>query len=183
MSAEAPSPDRGAPAEPGSQAASDRALLVALARLAGPLALQSIVSSALALVDALMVSGLGTVALSGVGLINRMLFVVNMALAGIASSTAVLVAQYAGAGRTREVSGPVTAALGLGLLATLPVAAVSLGRLRRGLPDRASRPAPAAPGPMINRRHGRATPAARSVTSASAPQSRSPRPAASASMM
>lgn len=107
---------------PNNRAAITRALW----QLGGPVALQAVLSALLVFVDVLMVSVLGPEAVAGVGLANRLLFVVTMVLAGIASGTGVLVAQFAGAGRRRAVRAPVSAALLLGVVLTLPLALAAL---------------------------------------------------------
>lgn len=104
----------------------NRSTLQALWQLGGPVALQSLLAALLGLVDTVMVSGLGPAALGGVGLVNRLLFVVTMLLAGLASGVGVLVAQLTGAGRQRAIRGPVLAAIGLGLGLTLPLALLAL---------------------------------------------------------
>lgn len=73
-----------------------------------------------------MVTSLGTDALAGVGIAGRMLFVVTMVLSGLSGGAGLLVAQYAGAGRLHEARGKVAAALGFGLLLTMPLALTSL---------------------------------------------------------
>jgi len=119
------------PARPRSRAdltlpASDHGALRALWELGGPVIFQSLLASTLGLIDTLMVSGVGPAALGGVGLVSRVLFVLSMVLAGLASGTGVLVAQFGGAGRLRAVRGPVAVAVGLGILLTLPMALLSL---------------------------------------------------------
>ncbi|MES2935076.1 MAG: MATE family efflux transporter [Pseudomonadota bacterium] len=104
----------------------NKSTLLAVWTLGGPVAVQSVLASLLSVVDTLMVSALGPAALGGVGLVNRLLFVATMIVAGIASGVGVLVAQYCGAGRREEVTGPVSIALVLALLVTLPLTAVSL---------------------------------------------------------
>lgn len=97
----------------------------ALWSLGGPVALQALLGALLIFVDMLMVSALGPEAVGGVGLANRLLFVVTMVMAGVASGTGVLVAQYAGARRIRAIRGPVTAAIAFGVLLTLPLTLLS----------------------------------------------------------
>lgn len=104
--------------------ADDRGAARALWRLGAPIATQAIVSSLLGFLDTLMVSALGAAALGGVGLGGRLLFVLTMMLVGISSGVGVLVAQFAGAGRRRAIRGPVTAAALLGIVITLPFAAL-----------------------------------------------------------
>lgn len=103
-----------------------RGIARALWQLGGPVALQAVLAALLVFVDVLMVSALGPAAVAGVGLANRLLFVVTMVLAGIASGTGVLVAQFAGARRRHAVRGPVTAAVLLGVVLTVPLALYSL---------------------------------------------------------
>lgn len=95
-------------------------------QLGWPIIFQSLLAASLGLVDTLMVSAVGPAALGGVGLVSRVLFVLTMVLAGLASGTGVLVAQYAGAGRLRAVRGPVMLAALIGLALTLPMLLVSL---------------------------------------------------------
>lgn len=104
----------------------NRGTAQALWALGGPVAIQSLLTSCMVFLDTLMVSALGPAALGGVGLGTRALFVITMILVGIASGTSVLVAQYCGAGRSRAIRGPVTAAIGLGVLVSLPAALASL---------------------------------------------------------
>lgn len=104
----------------------NRGVARALWELGGPVALQAVLGALLIFVDILLVSALGPTAVAGVGLANRLLFVVTMVMAGVASGTGVLVAQYAGAGRRRAIRGPVTASVLFGLLLTLPLCLASL---------------------------------------------------------
>ena len=98
----------------------------ALWQLGWPIIFQSLLAASLGLVDTLMVGGVGPAALGGVGLVSRLLFVLTMVLAGLASGTGAVVAQYAGAGRLRATRGPVTLAVAVGLLLTVPMLLVSL---------------------------------------------------------
>ena len=105
---------------------SNRAMLTSLWRLGWPVLFQSLLAASLGLVDTLMVSSVGPAALAGVGLVSRVLFVLTMVLAGLASGTGAMVAQYVGAGRWRATRGPVTLAVFSGLLLTLPMLLISL---------------------------------------------------------
>ena len=98
-----------------------RAAARSLWLLGWPILLQTLLAASLGLVDTLMVSAVGPAALAGVGLVSRVLFVLTMVLAGLASGSAALVAQYAGAGRLRAARGPVVLAVGSGVLLTLPM--------------------------------------------------------------
>lgn len=94
--------------------------------LGAPVTLQSLLAASAGLLDTLMVNGVGAAALGGVGLVSRVFFVMNMILVGLSSGVGVLVAQYSGAGRLRAIRGPVTTAIGVGLLLTLPMSLVAL---------------------------------------------------------
>ena len=104
----------------------NRSTAHALWSLGGPVAVQALLTSFMVFLDTLMVSALGPAALGGVGLAMRLLFVITMILVAISSGTGVLVAQYSGAKRTRAIRGPVTAAIALGVLITLPLALTAL---------------------------------------------------------
>lgn len=95
-------------------------------RLGGPIAFQSFIAATIGLLDTLMVSGVSTAALGGVGLISRLLFVLTMVLAGLSSGTGVLVAQLNGAKRLRAVRAPVMLAVAIGIALTLPMTLLSL---------------------------------------------------------
>lgn len=110
-------PPRGGLQLPRSTREAGRSLWL----LGWPILLQTLLAASLGLVDTLMVSAVGPAALAGVGLVSRLLFVLTMVLAGLASGTAAQVAQYAGAGRLRATRGPVTLAVASGVLLTLPM--------------------------------------------------------------
>lgn len=104
----------------------DREVVQLFWRLGAPVSLQSLLAAGAGLLDTIMVASVGTDALGGVGLISRVLFVMNMVLVGLASGVGVLVAQSIGAGRTRATRGPIVMAIGIGVILTLPIALVSL---------------------------------------------------------
>lgn len=65
-------------------------------RLTLPVALQNLLTSSFTLADTLLVSNLGSVALSSVGMIGQWAWLMNMILVGFCSATTVFVAQYWG---------------------------------------------------------------------------------------
>ena len=104
----------------------NREAIQVLWRLGAPVTMQSLLAASAGLIDTLMVNGVGAAALGGVGLVSRLLFVMNMVLVGLSSGAGVLVAQYSGAGRMRATRGPIMMAICLGLLLTLPMSLVSI---------------------------------------------------------
>lgn len=65
-------------------------------RLTVPVALQNLLTSSYTLADTLLVSSLGTVALSSVGMIGQWAFLMNMILIGFCSATTVFISQFWG---------------------------------------------------------------------------------------
>lgn len=65
-------------------------------KLTVPVALQNLLTSSFTLADTLLVSSLGTVALSAVGMIGQWAWLMNMILVGFCSATSVFISQYWG---------------------------------------------------------------------------------------
>lgn len=65
-------------------------------KLTVPIALQNLLTSSFSLVDTLLVSSLGTVALSSVGMCGQWAWLMNMVLIGFCSATTLFVSQYWG---------------------------------------------------------------------------------------
>lgn len=65
-------------------------------RLTVPVALQNLLTSSFTLADTLLVSNLGSVALSSVGMIGQWAWLMNMILVGFCSATTVFISQYWG---------------------------------------------------------------------------------------
>lgn len=65
-------------------------------RLTVPVALQNLLTSSFTLADTLLVSNLGTVALSSVGMMGQWTFLMNMILVGFCSATTVFISQFWG---------------------------------------------------------------------------------------
>lgn len=104
----------------------NRQALRSLWQLGAPVTFQALLASTLGLLDTVMVSGVGPAALGGVGLVGRVMFVVMMIVAGLSSGTAVLVAQYSGAGRRHAIRGPVAISALLSVCLTLPMLLIAL---------------------------------------------------------
>lgn len=74
----------------------DKGFMKTAVRLAVPVALQNLLTSSFTLADTLLVSKLGDVALSSVGMIGQWAWLMNMVLVGFCSATTVFVSQYWG---------------------------------------------------------------------------------------
>ena len=86
-------------------------------RLAVPMALASILSSSLQIVDTLMVATLGDVAVAAVSYANKLTYILSFFTAGIASGASIFCAQYWG-DKSREGLGRT---MGLSLLLLVPI--------------------------------------------------------------
>ena len=85
--------------------------------LAAPMALASILSSSLQIVDTLMIAALGDISVAAVGLANRLTYILSFFTAGIASGASIFAAQYWG-DRSREGLGRT---MGLSVLLMVPI--------------------------------------------------------------
>lgn len=74
----------------------DKGFWKTLIKLSVPVALQNLLTSSFTLADTLLVSGLGTVALSSVGMIGQWAWLMNMILVGFCSGTTLFISQYWG---------------------------------------------------------------------------------------
>lgn len=74
----------------------DRGFWITAFKLTVPVALQNLLTSSFTLVDTLLVSSLGTVALSSVGMVGQWAWLMNMILVGFCSATTLFVSQYWG---------------------------------------------------------------------------------------
>lgn len=92
-------------------------------KLSVPVALQNLLTSSFTLADTLLVSNLGTVALSSVGMISQWAWLMNMILVGFCSGTTVFISQYWGIKdmkKIRHVAGiSVLFALGVAVIFTV----------------------------------------------------------------
>lgn len=73
-------------------------------KLALPIAFQNLLSSIYSLVDTLMVSSLGDIALSSVGMANQWGWLMQLAMFGLASGASVFIAQYWGVRDTKKIN-------------------------------------------------------------------------------
>lgn len=92
-----------------------------LCQLALPISAQLILTSALALVDVLMVSAQGASGVAAVGLAGKFFFVIILMIAGLANGASVLAAQYAGSGDHGGVRRVLAIALLTAWVLTAPV--------------------------------------------------------------
>ena len=76
----------------------DRAFYLGMLHLAIPLIIQQAVSSFVSLLDNVMVGALGTEAISGVAIVNQLVFVYNLTVFGILSGASIFGAQFFGVG-------------------------------------------------------------------------------------
>ena len=76
----------------------DRAFLKMLITIAVPLIIQQGITSAVNLLDNVMVGALGTEAISGVAIVNQLIFVFNLTIFGGLSGASIFGAQFAGRG-------------------------------------------------------------------------------------
>ncbi len=98
----------------------NRELLSVLAKVALPIALQSLIGSSLSLIDNLMVGSLGEVELNAVGVSVQIFFIHWMLLYGFAGGSATFISQFFGVRdfkNIRRTTGfALTVAMGIGLL-------------------------------------------------------------------
>lgn len=97
----------------------DKAFIRKLIIIAIPIALQNLLNTLLNFVDTMMIGSLGESTISGVGLANKLFFVLNLLLFGIVSGSAVLTAQYYGKRDTKNIRKVLGISLILGLLGSL----------------------------------------------------------------
>lgn len=81
----------------------DKGFWITAFRLTVPVALQNLLTSSFVLVDTLLVSSLGTVALSSVGMVGQWAWLMNMILIGFCSATTLFVSQYWGVKDDRSI--------------------------------------------------------------------------------
>lgn len=89
-------------------------------RLALPIALQQLLVSCAQLVDTAMVTGLGNVVVSSIGISSRWIFLMNLFYFGISSGTAAMIAQFWGAREKNNIR----KSFGIALIFGAAVAAV-----------------------------------------------------------
>lgn len=92
-----------------------------LARLAIPVALQSMLMSLLAIIDVLMVGRLGQEAIGAVGLVGKIYFLALVVIGSMAMSCSVLMAQYWGSRNAVKCRAVMALTLSVGLALLVPV--------------------------------------------------------------
>ena len=95
----------------------DREFHTRMLHLAVPMALASILSSSLQIVDTLMIAALGDVSVAAVGLANRLTYILSFFTAGIASGASIFGAQFWG-DKSRDGLGRT---MGLSMLLVIPI--------------------------------------------------------------
>jgi len=101
------------------------AFFAAMLPLAIPIALQNLLTTSFRLVDTLMIGRLGDTALASVGLAGNISFIVELIGFGLASGSAVFMAQYHGSGNEDGIRRSFGSALLLILPITLTVTAIA----------------------------------------------------------
>ena len=82
----------------------DRAFYKRYLYLALPMIVQNAITNLVSFLDNIMVGQLGTEQMSGVAIVNQLIFVYNLAIFGAVSAASIFGAQYYGKKRTYEVS-------------------------------------------------------------------------------
>lgn len=95
-------------------------------RLTVPVALQNLLTSSFTLADTLLVSSLGTVALSSVGMIGQWAWLMNMILVGFCSGATVFISQYWGIGDLKKIRHIGGISISFAMLVAVLFTAVSL---------------------------------------------------------
>ncbi len=104
----------------------DKAFWKTAFKLTVPVALQNLLTSSFTLADTLLVSSLGTVALSSVGMIGQWSWLMNMILIGFCSGATVFISQYWGVNDLKKIRHIGGISILFALLISLIFTAVSL---------------------------------------------------------
>ena len=104
----------------------ERAFYSTLAKLAVPLALQSLISYGVGFADNFMIGSLGDKALSGVFISNQVVWILQMLSGGIGAALVILVAQYLGKGDTHRAKVVITIAIKIAFFSGLIFTAIAL---------------------------------------------------------
>lgn len=88
-----------------------------------PIMVQNFITNFVSLLDNLMVGRVGTAQMSGVAIVNQVLFVINLCIFGAVSGAGIFTAQYAGSGDREGVR----ATFRFKLLSVLAITAVGIG--------------------------------------------------------
>ena len=82
----------------------DRAFYRAVCVLLFPLVIQNVITNFVGLIDNIMVGRIGTEPMSGVAIVNRFVFVYNLAVFGIQSGAGIFTAQFNGKGDNKGIA-------------------------------------------------------------------------------
>jgi MATE family multidrug resistance protein len=110
-----PDPPSPPPSARSGLALDERRLVRSVNGLAVPIIAENLFQTMLGVVDLLMVSTLGAVAIAGVGSALQLMFLIIAALSAVTVGTTVLVARFTGAGQPEEASRTVKQSLMLGV--------------------------------------------------------------------
>jgi multidrug resistance protein, MATE family len=94
--------------------------------LAGPVIGENLLQTMLGIVDTILVAGLGTIALAGVGTALQVIYVIIAALSALSVGASVLVAQAVGKRNSAEAAHFARQAIIWALLVSLPITAIGL---------------------------------------------------------
>ncbi|NDL67578.1 MATE family efflux transporter [Anaerotalea alkaliphila] len=106
-----------------------------LLAIAMPVAFQNLITSFVNTIDVFMISSLGSESISGVGIANRVFFLLHLFLFGTASGSAILTAQFWGAGDVKSIRKAlgISLTLGMGGAALFTLGAVAFPEFILGL--------------------------------------------------
>lgn len=104
----------------------DKGFWKTMVKLTVPVALQNLLTSSFSLVDTLLVSSLGTVALSAVGMGGQWSWLMNMVLIGFCSATTVFVSQFWGVRDEKKIRRVAGISITFALIVALVFTAISL---------------------------------------------------------
>ena len=76
----------------------NRAFYMRLLSVAGPILIQNVITNFVNLLDNIMVGQIGTESMSGVAIVNQLLFVFNLCIFGGLAGPGIFTAQYCGKG-------------------------------------------------------------------------------------
>lgn len=97
-----------------------------LATIAGPILIQSLLTSSLSFVDTLMIGQLGDVQIAAVGLANQMFFLIILFFFGVSSGSAVFIAQFWGNDDIRSIHKTMGIGLALSLAGAVILSGISI---------------------------------------------------------
>ena len=103
----------------------DRKFYKATMAVTLPIMVQNLITNFVSMLDNIMVGRVGTAQMSGVAIVNQVLFVINLCIFGAVSGAGIFTAQYAGSGDNEGIRGTFR----FKLMSVLAIAAVGIGAL------------------------------------------------------